>query len=40
MKCKEGICAGIQKLEITSTLYETQYGKCNEDDDNFHNSKF
>jgi len=40
MKCREGICAGIEKLQIVSTLYETQYGKCNEDDKNFHNSKF
>jgi len=40
MKCREGICAGIEKLSIISTMYETQYGKCNEDDGTFFNSKF
>jgi len=40
MKCKEGICAGLERLTIYSPLYETQYGMCKDDDDKFTQTKF
>ena len=30
MACKEGICAGITKIEIESDIHKTEYSKCSE----------
>mmetsp|Transcript_1936 Transcript_1936/g.3836 ORF Transcript_1936/g.3836 Transcript_1936/m.3836 type:complete len:81 (-) Transcript_1936:505-747(-) len=41
MRCKEGVCAGIKQLKLSSKVYNTQYAQeCDVKNDSNHNHRF